>query len=331
MKLIVVGGNISKIKESSIIKRLANDFGKDTEYFNGILPRDISGYDLILWMPEISNDEPKNYPVKDRGAVLILSKVIYEGRTEADAVSRIFAMHGNAVICIYKEEPKNFKFRLIDALGHTWCYTSSLKILNRAIVRFYEWSKGQMRMSFVQATGPISPYVTLPEKFIELNTKVAEEVESKLGMRFFGNFSTRCMKLFPSARSTIEDGYLFSPRNTDKKHLTEEDCVLVVPPYYYGDRMYSVDSPCQMFIYRKFEDINFMIHGHATMKNVGYTDNYYPCGDLREVEEISKVFQTGLRVVNLINHGFLIASTDLEEMEKKIKLLEFVPNDILRD
>jgi hypothetical protein len=108
MRPIIVGGNITKIKKSSIITMLAEDLENDIEVFNGILPKDISGYDLVLWMPEISNDQPKNYPVKDRGSVLILSKVIYEGRTEADAVSRIFSMHGNAVICIYKNESKNY-------------------------------------------------------------------------------------------------------------------------------------------------------------------------------------------------------------------------------
>lgn len=330
MNTLIVGGNIETKKPSSIINKLAEEFRNVTIVFNGTLPYSISGNDLILWFPDIPNEEEKNYPLKDKGSVLICSKVIREGRTEVDAVSRIFNMHGNAVVCIYKHKHKNFSFQLIDALGNTWAHTDSLRILVKSILEFYEWSKGQIRMSFIENVGVVMPSISLPKKFVELNTKVADKIESKLGVRYFGNFSTRCMKLFPSIRGITHDTYLFSPRNIDKKRLTTEDYVLVTPPYYYGSRMYSVDSPCQMYIYRQFDNINFMIHGHAYIKHVEFTDSYYPCGDLREVEEISKLFRKGARIINLKNHGFLIAAEDLNVMEYSISNLEFVHSDLLR-
>jgi len=329
VKTLIVGGDIKTQKPSSIIHKLSEEFRDVNTVLNGTLPKSITGYDLTLWFPNIPNEEEKNYPVKDKGSVLICSKVIREGRTEVDAVSRIFDIHGNAVVCIYKHKHKNFSFQLIDALGNSWVHTDSLRLLLKSILEFYEWSKGQIRMSFIESTGIVKPSISLPKQFVELNTKVADKIESKLGARYFGNFSTRCMKLFPSIRQITHDTYLFSPRNIDKKRLSTEDFVLVTPPYYYGNRMYSVDSPCQMYIYRQFDDINYMIHGHAYIKHAKFTESYYPCGDLREVEEIAKLFRTGARVINLKNHGFLIAAEDLRVMEYSISSLEFIPNSLL--
>ena len=52
-------------------------------------------------MPNIDNEEEKQYPIKKKGSVLICSKVMREGYKPIDAISRIFKMQGNAVIAIY--------------------------------------------------------------------------------------------------------------------------------------------------------------------------------------------------------------------------------------
>lgn len=331
MKPIIVGGNIRTGEQSSVVNRLAYHIGNSILKHNGFLPKTIHGSDLIIWMPDIPNEQEKNYPEKDSGAVLICSKVIRENRTEVDAVSRIFAMHGNAVIVIYKDNPERFRFRLIDALGNTWVDTHWFSELASTIEDFYLWSKGQIRVSFACASQHAPSTVKFPKELIHINTELADKVENGMGSRYFGNFSTRCMKLFPSSRSNRPHNFLFSPRNVDKKRITEEDCILVIPPYYYGQRKYSVDAPCQVYLYNQFDDVNFMIHGHAFISgSVPETKHYYPCGDLREVEEIAKVFRTGARVVNLRKHGFLLASRNLEEMDKLANTLTFTPNDLLR-
>lgn len=334
MKPIIVSGNIQTGKPSSVADILAKCLSVQVQIdmYNGSLPEAIAGHDLVIWTPDISNEHPKIYPRKDRGAVLICSKVMRRNLTEVDAVTRIFAMHANAVICIYKADPKRFRFKLIDALGNTWSDSHNVEILAADIVSFYQWSKGQVRVSFVSRYH-LPEGIQLSTDLIHLNTLLADKVEAGIGSRYFGNFSTRCMKLFPSAR--VKDGYLFSPRNIDKQRLTKNDFVLVAPPYYYGDRKYSVDSPCQVQLYQQFDNINFMIHGHALIKNLGImavakTENYYPCGDLREVEEIARVFRVGARVVNLRNHGFLLATNDLVAMDKLVKALTFVQPALLK-
>lgn len=336
MKPIIVSGNTRTGKASSVVDMLATYLPVKSKVFNGALPDSITGHDLVIWAPDIPNEQEKNYPVKDKGAVLICSKVIRGDRTEVDAVSRIFDMHGNAVIAIYKDNPKKMRFRLIDALGNTWIDTDKIELLADGITCFYHWSKGQIRMSFVEhADDQLPEDLELPTEFIDLNTKVADKVEGGLGARYFGNFSTRCMKLFPSMR--LEDCYLFSPRNVNKRRIGTKDFVLVKPPYYVGDRKYSVDAPCQVQLYQQFDDINLMIHGHAFINPPGFlqsvaeTKFYYPCGDLREVEEIAKVFRSGVRIINLKNHGFLLAAEDLEAMSKYVNELEFALHNPLKE
>jgi hypothetical protein len=329
-----VGGNPHNRKLSSVVSKLADALGASS--CNGYFVNKISGRHLVVWMPEIPNSEPKNYLVKDQGTVLICSKVIRANRTEVDAVSRIFDMNANAVICIYKDEPKKMRFRLIDALGNSWCHTGTITVLAKAISKFYTWSKGQVRISYAAAETKYWKHAEgtkLPESFINLNTEVANRIENSLGARYFGNFSTRCMKLFPSTRRN--NNYLFSPRNVDKRRIGPDDCIIVSPPYYVDlkarVRKYSVDAPCQVALYQQFPNIHFMIHGHAEIIDQPYTRNYYPCGDLREVEEIAREFRKGFRAVNLKNHGFLLASKNICEMENLIRSTKFQVNSWLRD
>lgn len=339
MNPLLVSGDVITHKASSIAFKLAGELNTNIDIFNGKLPgldgtnADVSGYDLILWMPNIPNDLPTYRPVKDKGAILIISKVIHGDRTEIDAVSRIFEFGANAVLCIYKDNPKKMSFRLIDALGNTWAGTSDLSLLANQIHRFYEWSRGQVRISYAHSSGIVKPHVELSEKLIEVNSCLANKVQSSMGIRYFGNFSTRCMKLFPTSRiETQPNTYLVSPRNVDKHYIRKDDFVMVGPPWYYGDRKYSVDTPIQVALYQQFSDINFMIHGHATIKGAKTTKEYYPCGDLREVEGVAKLFRQGHRTVNLLNHGFLIATDSLDKLASlSLNTLEFDTPNLFRD
>jgi ribulose-5-phosphate 4-epimerase/fuculose-1-phosphate aldolase len=322
-KIIIVGGSIADTKPSSIINMLAIKL-KTHKLYNGILPASIAGNDLVLWFPDIPNEEPKQVPRKDRGATMIVSKVMRKGTTEMDAISRIFNFGANAVVCIYKDIPNRFRFVLIDALGNTWIDTTDVGCLVEAIKNFYSWTKGQVRTSYKNIIDPMMQE-DFEKDFIELNRVVAEKVEGSKGTRYFGNISTRCMKMFPTSRSNKFGGnaFLFSPRNSNKKKLTKEDSVLITPPLYYGDRKYSVDAPCQVAIYQRYLNINYMIHGHAYLDEALFTGAYYPCGDLRELPHICKLLDEGHKAINLINHGFLLIGESIEELEKIVSSAKF--------
>lgn len=318
MNIIIVGGNS---KKSGVITKLSNnlkEFGSVSE-FNGVLPMDISNGNLILWWPDIPNKIEKKYPEKNVGSVLICSKVMRKSTTRIDAVSRIFKMKGNAVVLIYKNE-KLFEFELVDALNNTWVRTSDLRALTETIMKLYSWTKASKRKSlaFMKEFPYEKPSVS---RFLEINRLLALKVAEGCGNRFFGNYSTRCTKLFPSVRN--ENYYLFSPRNIDKRFVCKEDLVLVTKDNYFGDRKPSVDTPIQIEIYENLRHINYMIHGHAFIKEAPFTKHYFPCGDLREVPEIMALLRKGFDKINLKNHGFLIVGKNEDEMCKHFKSSEF--------
>lgn len=155
MKTLIVGGNFGQAKTSKIIDEISKYISESSSEFEmlnggeiGNLPKYLDS-DLSLWMPNIENEEQKHYPIKKQGSVLICSKVMRNGYKDMDAVSRIFKMHGNAVIVIYKDK-KPFVLRLIDALGNEWYNGSSLEELSRYIMLFYNWTKQAVRINTIQ-------------------------------------------------------------------------------------------------------------------------------------------------------------------------------------
>ena len=330
MKVAIIGGDFGIKRESSVVSKLASEF-TDSIVLNGgsidELPTDINS-DLIIWMPNIINEEPKNYPHKAVGNVLICSKVMREGYTKIDAVSRIFKMQGNAVIAIYKKD--KFYFELFDALGNSWYNGSSITMLANTINQFYNFTKAAVRVRTAKGVGVIptlnSDNIT---RFIQLNNTLANNIQTECGERFFGNISTRCQKLFPTMRN---DGILVSPRNSNKQRLTVSDMVYCYEDsdtiYYLSDsNKPSVDSPIQMKVYDSCPQINYMIHGHAFIKDATMTSEYYLCGDLRESNEvISIIGSSPVGCINLKNHGFLLYADSLDNLENLINTLSFYYN-----
>lgn len=329
--VLIVGGSIGTGKPSSVVDKIYREFTASHDFistvmYNGVLPENlcINTYDLVLWFPDFGNEVPKNYPKKDKGAVLICSKVMREGTTRIGAVSRIFAMQGNAIVLIRKHEG-HFEFELVDALNNTWCRTVVIEKLVEQINALYKWTKASKRESLKQIDLWTKP---IPEEavagFIEINKELALKVAEGCGNRFFGNYSTRCTKLFPSKRNS--ETFLVSPRNIDKKFVTVEDLVVVTRGHYFGARKPSVDAPVQLKVYERYPNINFMIHWHALIEGAPTTEHYYPCGDLREVDEIIRLVDKNQFIrINLKNHGFLLMGETEEQMRLHLNDCTFKP------
>ena len=229
MKVILVGGDFGKQpRSSSVISKLANEFYEPTVVNGGSL-KDLNkikleGFNFILWAPNIDNEIEKQYPKKEKGAVLICTKVLRENRNYGDAVARIFKMNANAVTAI-DSSTKPFKFKLVDALGNLWCDTSDLAILATTFKSFHRWSSNAVRVDSVKTELKIAkPTQTLID-FCDIIKNVADKVENERGGRYFGNASTRCSKMFPSLRN--EENFLVSGRNVPKDRITVEDFVFV--------------------------------------------------------------------------------------------------------
>lgn len=326
----IVGGNPTINKRSSVILKLARGFliNFNIKTFNGTFCDDISESDLTLWMIDVDNSVDKIYPKKKDGSVLICSKVIRDGITKFDAVSRIFKMNGNSVICIYKDL-EHFEFELVDALGNTWGKrTSDINELCKTILKFYKWSSSQVR----KQTDNIPK---VEDELININKLLSIKVQNSIGSRYFGNVSTRCMKLFPSSR-LYDNLFYVSARNSNKEFLTSDDFVRVTVDsdhiFYDGERKPSVDTPIQVHLYKHFGNINYMIHGHAFIDGAEYTGHYYPCGDMREfyciLESIESKNVNSFKI-NLLNHGFLIGSSNLENLSEIVGNMSIIQKEIL--
>lgn len=332
MNVLIVGGGKNKV--SGVAAKLYSIFKEMEEVeqvtcinaYSGDNPADLSGQDLVLWWPDIDNAKEKAYPVKDQGAVLICSKVMREETTRVDAVTRIFNMRGNAVTAITQRD-NMFEFELIDALNNTWRKTADLNKFAQMVMELYKWTKESVRVSLKKNDVPEETLAKLDyselDQFLSLNRVLANKVAEGCGNRFFGNYSTRCTKLFPSTRKG-KDFFFFSPRNVDKKYVTTADLVLTDDKYYYGERKPSVDTPVQLELYKALPGVNWMIHGHAYIKGASMTDFYCPCGDLREVDEVIQVIdKTGSTRINLLNHGFIVMGHSIENMQKHLEECEF--------
>lgn len=324
MKTIIIGGNFGETpKASGIVNKLGNLI-EGAEVLNGgtELPKNLDA-DLILWMPNVSNEVEKQYPTKKTGSILICSKVMREGYRKIDAISRIFKMHGNAVIMIFKPGDK-YVFGLLDALGNLWYSGDNLEGLVDGIKKFVEFTKSAVRVQTkkedipgVWGNGNLDSLKGL----ITANKKLQEYIQTSCGNRFFGNISTRCQKLFPSLRAGRD--YMFvSPRNSNKESLEAEDMILYTDSdTYSGNNKPSVDSPAQMRIYKILPNINFMIHGHAIIEGAKTTEEYRLCGDIREVDEVKKIIESKESkkfMINLKNHGFLLGANSLNTLNEII-------------
>ena len=330
MKILLVGGSFGEVlekKESGILNKIYSEFkspASEIDIINGgdttELPKNIGGYDLILWMLNIDNTEAKCYPSKDPGSVLICSKVMRSGYTRIDSLSRIFKMHGNAVIEIHKDDPHNVRFCFLDALGNEWYNGSDIASLVKQVLSFYIFTKSAVRIQTTQIESLAEHNL---RGLIEANKRLQGLVMSRCGNRFFGNLSTRCTKLFPSMRD--QEIMYVSPRNVPKESIRPEDMVVYMSrDKYYGDHKPSVDSPTQIRLYHELPNINFMIHGHATIEKAQTTKNYRLCGDIREVQEVLEIVQPSNLwfVINLKNHGFLIGASDLDDLNTIIENIE---------
>ena len=103
-KTMILGGTFDYEggKPSSVVEKLSYAIGRPSSarynfcYYNGGRPSLLNCFtdmswnhqDLIVWMPNVSNELDKMYPDKKEGSVLICSKLMHEGVRRIDAGSQ---------------------------------------------------------------------------------------------------------------------------------------------------------------------------------------------------------------------------------------------------
>ncbi|MGH1397593.1 MAG: class II aldolase/adducin family protein [Alphaproteobacteria bacterium] len=348
MRALIVGGTFDADggKESKIITEMAQSLGWD--FINGgsidkIREFDPTNLDVLLWMPNINNDEDKILPSlkKQWQRMVLISSKRAEARPEQqreeyshfEVVSRLLKTKSNLGIMIQKDEGR-FSFSLMDPLGNRFIKTQRVSELSSAIANRVNTLKSLTRIGSSHAGQPPKNITLVSDAFIQTVRTLGDEFSTHVNAvnpeRLLGNAaardtyrSTRCTHGFPSVRAG-DNTFWISRRNVDKQTMNSSDFVLVGADEnrvnYYGDPAIkpSVDSPIQIRLFNFYSNVSFMVHGHVYAENAPTTKSKVPCGHIEEFDEIKALFpdpQTTNFTVNLKGHGCLILSNNLEYLQ----------------
>lgn len=98
--------------------------------------------------------------------------------------------------------------------------------------------------------------------------------------------------------------------------LTDDDC------QHMHDIKALLDTPIQLRLYKQLPNIKYMIHSYCYIKTAVSTKHNFPCGAIEEVDEILKTINehygtrnTEFYEINLIGHGSIVMSSNLESLQ----------------
>lgn len=333
-----------KTREDLILETYNGGFVNDIK--NNIIDRCKCAH-ITLWMPNVSNTEEKIRNVKEVNpkTILISSKRNDNNKYDfSELITRALEMKSNLTVEFSKINDKEFNMMVFDPLGNEFYNGTNIEEMATALFNRAVKLTNFTRKPTVKVEGDV-PEVPNEEEFFTFARSCSTIFHnlinpSKDTTRFLGNMSFRCQNGFPSFRG--ENGIIFvSRRNVDKSQISKE---FFVPTYldkndevkYYGEHKPSVDTPVQLRLYKKFSNMNYMIHAHCYFKAPKefhtyspFTYNPVPCGAIEEVEEIinacnySEEDKSPFVAINLIGHGCILMAEDVSYFTK---LLDYKDN-----
>jgi len=346
-RTLIVGGTFDRAggRPSKIVATLAA--ATQWPALNGgsleaILAFDPKLHDVLVWMPNINNDEDKLLGAlkqKNPKLTLVSSKRIVEKNySDFDVVGRLLKSHSALGIAIRRS--RGYRFQLIDPLGNVFCDTQSVPALADALVaRVTELVKMTRIGSRNVGTAPativgIDDFVDVVRQYGDAFSRHVNAINPE---RFLGNASarpteriTRCCHGFPGMRH--DACYLISRRNVNKERISATDFVAVetdeTAVQYHGYHKPSVDAAIQIRLFNFYRNVNFIVHGHVYVENAPMTASKIPCGHIEEFDEIAALATdelSGNFSVNLRGHGCLILAEDLSYLKQRLDHLKSRP------
>jgi len=351
MKILIVGGTFDtdNPKESTIIREIAETLGKgyghQVNLYNGGIYSDLINIyenvirgcdaDVLIWMPNVDNSFNKMTEGLKRfnpKITLVTSKRL-DGRdySKREIISRLLKIKSNLSILIDKDE-FGFTFQLVDPLGNTYCDNNLEDLIFRLENRLDFLRNEVTRMGSEVYTGDkVIPEPPEDREFFDYIQEIGKTfhdlIHPEKTERFLGNASFRCEHGFPSFKS--EEGIFVSRRNVDKRKITKES---FVPAWiesdwnndpgvvkYTGNHKPSVDTPIQCRLFKYYNSMKYMVHAHVYVNGAPFTKHKFPCGAIEEVRVITNVAPCGAQdtfAVNLLGHGCLIMSKNVEELKR---------------
>lgn len=352
MHILLVGGTWDDNggHVSSVVREFKTEINKihpvdciNGGYFDSLAnilnERVLSEYDVVFWWANVPNNKPKIRDVK-----AINPKIILVGSKRNDdnkygyqeLISMALGRKQNLVVTFSKESEKCFRFTIYDPLGNEWYNGTNIEDCVKVLLARLEKLVNITRIGTINKPTTITDTPRCDPRYFDVVRRYAEVFHELImpepTTRFLGNGSFRCRNGFPSFRN----GELIyvSKRNIDKEKIDENGFVPVLADRkpdekvtVFSDVKPSVDTPVQLALYKMFPNINYMVHSHTYVKNGIFTSTPLPCGAYEEVAEIDNTIvdkQKNFYAINLIGHGCIIMSDDVDKMQA----VEFIARPI---
>ncbi len=348
-ELLLVGGDFNEDggRRSSLIQTISNNLLKEgyrVKCINGGSFEDLRKiYDsfnleskgIVLWFPNVPNDEEKLREIKTRAPkiILVASKRNNNEYSMAEMTNRMLLIKANLWLefSLEEKEPKTiYRGSVFDPLGNRWVSSTDFEEVTRVLAKRLRRLEGLTRQNTVAIGGNVE--VPNEEEFFEIIKRYANTFHQLIQpveevTRFLGNASFRCERGFPSFRLG-EDVVFVSRRNVDKRYIDKNNFVAVCfdeddgdrgTIYYYGPNKPSVDTPIQVRLYKMYPQIRYMLHSHCYIEGAPFTSDSIPCGAIEEVEEVSRLIEKEYPdrdeyFINLKGHGSLILTKSWQSM-----------------
>ena len=345
-KILIVSGtwDLNGGKESGFMKKFYEELSKynnNITYINGGNYQDLStilnsvkDYDVVCWFANVDDSLPKVRNVKKINpyTILVGSKRNDNKYSFVDVLDRTLMQRHNLTIQFTKEN-NQFKTLLFDPLGTKWYEETDISDLVQILYKRILVISNAKREHTYNDSGEIE--IPNNEEFFHFVRDIAEIFHKMI------NHSEGVTKFMGNASFRGKDNYLFvSKRDVDKSKIDKNNFVACRLEegklYYYGDTKPSKDTISQANLYNLLPNINYMIHSHCYIEDAPFTKNVLPCGAVNEVDEIKELindyyendFNKDLYLINLIGHGSIMMSKNLEQL-KNINMVEReLPEDI---
>lgn len=332
-KVLIVGGTFDNEagKASSLMEKLFAKVpgpmfinGGNIETLKTFIKEGINSFDIVFWFANISNEEEKFNNLKELNNKIILvesKRNDFEKYSMKELTWHMLKNKANLTLEFSKAGEKLFRMRILDPLGNEWLNTTDSSIVAEELLKKAEYLSSITRKGTINN---ITEEILVPEEkdFFELVRKNGETYSDLIcpdegaKQRFLGNASFRS--------KDNKDLIFMSKRNVNKAVIGKEG---FVPVKYdneknivvYSKDKASVDTPVQLALYEELPEVNYMMHAHVYVKGEPFTLNSVPCGGLEEINEIKKVIDATKMelpmIINLVGHGCIILSKDLEGFE----------------
>lgn len=335
-------------KASTVAKRILNGWvagapgcpmasvnGGQTEMLQTILGT-VPLYDNVVWMPDVPNEaDMSNLAGEIKKCILVTSKQNFYGKyTFGEVLDHILQNKANLTV-EFTGEPNHCKASVLDPLSNSLIGpTDDFEEVGRALAIRTAQLATFTRVSSVQVgeqiqvptDNPPADYYALVRELGEIFARTVFGAPSNV--RFMGNMSFRCLLGFSLFKSG--DLIFVSGRNIDKQFIQPEDFVAVnagkLSVEYYGGTKPSIDTPIHVLMYDFYNNVNYIVHGHAYVEDAPFTLNNVPFGAVQEADEIFDLYPRADNVdfaVNLIGHGFVALARDFDFFRK----LTYIPRE----